>query len=218
MIRGPSRRRPSRSFLRRSSGDDGQRDRHCRTHHARRRDAGAVRLKSQITVYAPGVGSSILSPPTSSIRHFCSRAILRLITIGAALITCLPTLTARAGNELSGDQMAVAVAVDTAMFAAEKCPGFRIVEGAIFANVQGVGVSKEQVLGQEWKDGLLLGEANAKGGYAKNPSEFCKRTWLMLGPPNHTFVKHQLLEKKQLAMPLGKVSSNPSKQSAERNN
>jgi hypothetical protein len=123
---------------------------------------------------------------------------LKLFMIGATLITCLLTLTARADSELNGDQMAVAVAVDTAMFAAENCPGFRVVEGAIFANVQGVGVSKEQVLGQEWKDGLLLGEANAKGGYAKNPSGFCKRAWLMLGPPHHTFVKHQLLEKKQV--------------------
>jgi hypothetical protein len=123
---------------------------------------------------------------------------LKLIMIGAALITCLLTLTARADSELNGDQMAMAVAVDTAMFAAEKCPGFRVVEGAIFANVQAVGVSKEQVLGQEWIDGLLVGEANAKGGHAKNPSGFCKRAWQMLGPPNHTFVKHQLLEKKQV--------------------
>jgi hypothetical protein len=128
---------------------------------------------------------------------------LKLIMIGAALITCLPTLTARAGSELNGDQMAVAVAVNTAMFAAEKCPGFRVVEGAIFANVQGVGVSKEQVLGPEWKDGLLLGEANAKNSYTKNPSGFCKRAWLMLGPPNHTFVKHQLLEKTGVAPKTG---------------
>jgi hypothetical protein len=86
------------------------------------------------------------------------------------------------------------MAVDTAIFAAEKCPRFRIVEGSIFANVQDVGVSKEQVMGQEWKDAMLLGEANAKDGYAKNPSQFCERAWRMLGPPNHTF-KHQLLEK-----------------------
>jgi hypothetical protein len=119
---------------------------------------------------------------------------LKLITWAAALIACLPTLTARAGGELNGDQMAVAVAVDTAIFAAEKCSGFRIVEGAIFANVQGVGVSKEQVLGQEWKDGLLLGEANAKNGYAKNPPEFCKQAWLMLGP-HPSSVKHPLLSR-----------------------
>jgi len=91
----------------------------------------------------------------------------------------------------SRDQIVVAMAVDTAIFAAEKCPRFRIVEGSIFANVQDVGVSKEQVIGQEWKDAMLRGEANAKDSYAKNPSE---RAWWMLGPPNHT-VKHQLLEK-----------------------
>lgn len=119
---------------------------------------------------------------------------MRLIIAAGALITCLPALTARAASELSRDQIVVAMAVDTAIFAAEKCPRFRIVEGSIFANVQDVGVSKEQVMGQEWKDAMLLGEANAKDGYAKNPSQFCERAWRMLGPPNHTF-KHQLLEK-----------------------
>ena len=93
----------------------------------------------------------------------------------------------------SRDQIVVAMAVDTAIFAAEKCPRFRIVEGSIFANVHDVGVSKEQVMGQEWKDAMLRGEANAKDGYAKNPSQFCERAWRMLGPPNHTF--NQLLEK-----------------------
>jgi hypothetical protein len=65
---------------------------------------------------------------------------------------------------------------------------------SIFANVQDVGVSKEQVMEQEWKEAMLLGEANAKDGYAKNPTQFCERAWRMLGAPNHTF-KHQLLEK-----------------------
>jgi hypothetical protein len=87
------------------------------------------------------------------------------------------------------------MAVDTAMFAASNCPGYQIVEGSIFANVQDAGVSREQALGPEWKNAMLLGEVNAKDGYAKNPSEFCNRAWLMLGPPNHPFVKHQLLEK-----------------------
>jgi hypothetical protein len=105
---------------------------------------------------------------------------MRPIIAGAALIACLPALTATAASELNRDQIVVAMAVDTAIFAAEKCPRFR--------------VSKEQVMGQEWKDAMLRGEANAKDGYAKNPSQFCERAWRMLGPPNHTF-KHQLLEK-----------------------
>jgi hypothetical protein len=103
-------------------------------------------------------------------------------------------LTARAANELSRGQIVVAMAVDTAIFATEKCPGFRIVDGPIFENVRDAGVSPEQTLGQEWKDAMLLGEANAKDGYAKNPSQFCERAWRMLGPPNHTF-QHQLLER-----------------------
>jgi hypothetical protein len=119
---------------------------------------------------------------------------MRRIIAGAALIACLPALTARAASELSRDQIVVAMAVDTAIFAAEKCPRFRIVEGSIFENVRDAGVTPEQTLGQEWKNAMLLGEANAKGGYAKNPSQFCERAWRMLGPPNHTF-KHQLLEK-----------------------
>ena len=119
---------------------------------------------------------------------------MRPIIAGAALIACLPVLTARAASQLSRDQIVVAMAVDTAIFATEKCPGFRIVDGPIFENVRDAGVSPEQTLGQEWKDAMLLGEANAKDGYAKNPSQFCERAWRMLGPPNHTF-KHQLLEK-----------------------
>ena len=86
------------------------------------------------------------------------------------------------------------MAVDTAIFASEKCPRFRIVEGSIFENVRDAGITPEQTLGQEWKNAMLRGEANAKDGYAKNPSQFCERAWRMLGPPNHTF-KHQLLEK-----------------------
>lgn len=45
----------------------------------------------------------------------------RMITVGAALIACFPALTARAATELNGDQIVVAMAVDTALFAAEKC-------------------------------------------------------------------------------------------------
>jgi hypothetical protein len=119
---------------------------------------------------------------------------MRPIVAGAALIACLPALTTRAASELSHDQIVVAMAVDTAIFASEKCPRFRIVEGSIFENVRDAGVTPEQTLGQEWKNAMLLGEANAKDGYAKNPSQFCERAWRMLGPPNHTF-KHQLLEK-----------------------
>ena len=119
---------------------------------------------------------------------------MRPIIVGAALTACLPALTARAASELSRDQIVVAMAVDTAIFAAEKCPRFRIVEGSIFENVRDAGVTPEQTLGQEWKNAMLLGEANAKDGYAKNPSQFCERAWRMLGPPNHTF-KHRLLEK-----------------------
>jgi hypothetical protein len=50
---------------------------------------------------------------------------MRLIIADGALITCLPALTARAASELSRDQIVVAMAVDTAIFAAEKCPRFR---------------------------------------------------------------------------------------------
>jgi hypothetical protein len=119
---------------------------------------------------------------------------MRMIIVGAALIACFPALTARAATELNGDQIVVAMAVDTALFAAEKCPGFHIVEGSIFANTQDAGVSREQALGPEWKKAMLLGDINAKDGYAKNPSEFCERILLMLGPYPSS-VKHQLLEK-----------------------
>jgi hypothetical protein len=54
---------------------------------------------------------------------------MRLIIAGGAL-SCLPALTARAASELSRDQIVVAMAVDTAIFAAEKCPRFRIQEVA----------------------------------------------------------------------------------------
>jgi hypothetical protein len=47
---------------------------------------------------------------------------MRPIIAGAALIACLPALTARAASELSHDQIVVAMAVDTAIFAAERCP------------------------------------------------------------------------------------------------
>ncbi len=119
---------------------------------------------------------------------------MRPIIAGAVLIACLPVLPARAASELSRDQILVAMAVDTAIFAAEKCPRFRIVEGSIFENVRDAGVTPEQTLGQEWKNAMLRGEANAKDGYAKNASQFCERAWRMLGPPNHT-IKHQVLEK-----------------------
>jgi hypothetical protein len=119
---------------------------------------------------------------------------MRLIIVGAALIVCFPALTARAATELNGDQIVVAMAVDTALFAAEKCAGFRIVEGSIFANTQAAGVGREQALGPEWKKAMLVGDINAKDGYAKNPTEFCERAWLMLGP-HPSSVRHQLLEK-----------------------
>jgi hypothetical protein len=46
---------------------------------------------------------------------------MRPIIAGAALIACLPALTERAASELSYDQIVVAMAVDTAIFA-EKMP------------------------------------------------------------------------------------------------
>jgi hypothetical protein len=69
---------------------------------------------------------------------------MRPIIAGAALIACLPALTARAANELSRGQIVVAMAVDTAIFAAEKCPRFRIVEGSIFANYRTLGSAKSR--------------------------------------------------------------------------
>jgi hypothetical protein len=120
---------------------------------------------------------------------------MRPIIAGAVLVACLPMLTARAASELNGDQIVVAMAVDTAIFATEKCPGFRIVDGSIFENVREAGVSPEQTLGQEWKSAMLLGDTIAENAFAQNPSRFCERAFRMIGPPNHTFVKHQLLEK-----------------------
>lgn len=120
---------------------------------------------------------------------------VRTVLATTALITCSLLNVAMAASELSGDQIALAMAVDTAMFAAEKCPGFRIVEGSIFANVQAAGVSREQAMGPEWKQAMFLGDENAKDGYTKNPTSFCERVWKMLGSPDHPFVKHQLLER-----------------------
>lgn len=63
---------------------------------------------------------------------------MRTIVIGAALIASL-IAPARANSQLSGDQAVVAMAIDTAMFAAGHCPGLRYVKSAMFPNVQAAG-------------------------------------------------------------------------------
>jgi hypothetical protein len=118
---------------------------------------------------------------------------MRNVLFSLSLVAAL-TAPAKAGTELNGEQSTLAMAIDGALSAADNCPGFRLVDRAIAANVHSAGLTDQQAKGEEWKNAMFLSDLNSKEGYAKDPSGFCKRMWVMLGP-KPIFVKYQLLDK-----------------------
>ncbi|MGH6680517.1 MAG: hypothetical protein ACREDL_16665 [Bradyrhizobium sp.] len=87
----------------------------------------------------------------------------------------------KAATPLTADQQVLAMLIDSAMFAASKCPGFHIVAGSIRANADGAGVTPDQAMGEEWKTAMALADVYAEEGYKKDPTGWCFRMWKMAG-------------------------------------
>ena len=87
----------------------------------------------------------------------------------------------------------VAEVLEAAGLAAEKCPGFHLIEHNITAEYHSAGASDNDMYTPEFKFMSERGKANAAEGYAKNPAGWCEIMWKFLGPAHPSMIKHTLL-------------------------
>jgi ABC transporter substrate binding protein len=83
----------------------------------------------------------------------------------------------------------------TGSYAAEKCPGLRVIEDNIRASADAAGVTDDVIYTPEWKFWERRGQTNARIGYKKNPAGWCESMWHFLGPDHPPMIKHALLRR-----------------------
>jgi hypothetical protein len=148
---------------------------------------GRSALKSILTIVASAVVSARF-PMRISISAVGFR---RLLSVALLLILVAPSGRARS---LAGDQSFLAMWVETAIFAAQKCRGMHVIPGAIRRNIDAADVTPDQMLGGEWTSLMRLAEANDAAGFTRDPPGFCSRTWQAVGA-DHLSVRFPMLVK-----------------------
>ena len=120
----------------------------------------------------------------------------------AAIATTLLCLSASpsladslTGNNLTEAQLSVIAKTTDARFAGTlgKCPRYRFIEKASFAEMKEAGITSEMIDSQYFKNAQMFALADAMSKYEKNPSDFCAAAWLLYGPDGR--YKRQMLEK-----------------------
>ncbi|WP_036049432.1 hypothetical protein [Bradyrhizobium sp. Tv2a-2] len=98
----------------------------------------------------------------------------------------------RLGNLLQ-PRFQVASVIQAAEFAAEKCPGFHIIDDNIEAEYHDAGASNDVMYTPQYGLMSARGRANAAEGHAKNPTRWCEAIWQFLGPTHPPMINHTLL-------------------------
>jgi hypothetical protein len=120
-------------------------------------------------------------------------AALGLVALASPAKSQLSPEEAAQLKHLLQDKFQVAEVIEGAGFAAEKCPGFHIIEDNIWAEYHSAGASDNDMYAPEFELMAARGRANAAEGYSKNPSRWCERMWNFLGPAHPPMIKHTLL-------------------------
>ena len=130
------------------------------------------------------------------------------VSVSAAALTAIVFAHSPArSEELTADEVArlkrllqpkflVTEVIEAAGLAAEKCPGFHIIEDNIEAEFRSAGGSDSDIYTPEFEAMSARGRANAMVGYTKkNLAGWCEDMWRFLGPAHPPMVKHTLLKK-----------------------
>jgi hypothetical protein len=99
----------------------------------------------------------------------------------AAILVGLAVTPASAAQPLTSEQQALAMWVDAALFAAEKCPRVELIKENIRANLDSASVTEDQAMGYEWKRAMAFADMQNREGFANDPSGFCERIWKAIG-------------------------------------
>jgi hypothetical protein len=116
----------------------------------------------------------------------------------ATTLLCLsasPSLADSLTGNLTEAQLSIIAQTTDARFAGTlgKCPRYRFMETASFAELKEAGITSEMIDSQYFKNAQMFALANAMRKYEKNPSDFCMAAWLLYGPDGR--YKRQMLEK-----------------------
>jgi hypothetical protein len=127
-----------------------------------------------------------------------------LLTVALAMLVFTPSL-ARSG-EFTADDVATlkrilqpkfqaAEMIEVAGVAADKCPGFHVIEDNAEAEFRSAGGSDDDIYTPEFHLMSARGKANALEGYTKDPVSWCNRMWDLFGPAHPPMIKHTLLKR-----------------------
>jgi hypothetical protein len=116
----------------------------------------------------------------------------------ATTLLCLsasPSLPDPLTGHLTEAQIRVITETTYARFAGAfgKCPRYRLIEKAMFAEMKDAGITVEMFDSQYFKSAQTIALADAIGKYGKNPSDFCRAAWLLYGPDGG--YRRQMLER-----------------------
>jgi hypothetical protein len=128
------------------------------------------------------------------------------IMISTALTALAFANSPARSDELTADDVArlkhllqpkfqVAEVIEAAGVAAERCPGFHVIEYNIEAEFRSAGGSDDDIYTSEFELMSARGRANAVEGYIKNPGDWCENMWRFLGPAHPPMIKHTLLKR-----------------------
>ena len=107
----------------------------------------------------------------------------------------VPTAEADDLKNMLQQKFQLAEIFEGAAYAAEKCPGLRVIEGNIMATADEAGVTDDDIYTPQWKLWEARGKANAQTGYEKDPAAWCENMWRFLGPEHPAMINHALLGK-----------------------
>jgi hypothetical protein len=82
-------------------------------------------------------------------------------------------------KELLQEKFQLAEIFEGAAYAAEKCPGLRVIEDNVMATADEAGVTDE-IYTPEWRFWESRGQMKARMGYEKNPTAWCESMWHFL--------------------------------------
>jgi hypothetical protein len=115
------------------------------------------------------------------------------------VLVALPAVAATARpddlKKLLNEKFRIAEIFEAGSYAADKCPGLRVIEDNIRATADEAGVTDDVICTPEWKFWERRGQTNARIGYKKNPASWCESMWHFLGPDHPPMIKHALLRR-----------------------
>lgn len=113
----------------------------------------------------------------------------------AALLYGIIVGPASAAEPLTAEQKAMAMWVNAAQIAADKCPKLGLITKNIKADLDAVKLTAAQASAVEWKNVIAVADKQNRKAYADDPDGFCELMWKILGSNKSVAVKLPLLKR-----------------------